>query len=389
VTIVIQIAPEIGPGSGVAAVAYHLEQELRSRGVDTGRFTLKEARGGWLPKPGPGVRGKAAVAARVVWFSTMGTVLARRLLRQAPDAVAICHNDALAGDVYVNHGIVLAAMRARGRAALRMVRNPLHLFTLARDTWRFAAGPHRVVVNLTHQEEELLRATYSRVSVPTTVIGNGVDTTRHRPPTDRERATARQAYGFAPDDLVVLFVGHEFDRKGLPVLLGAIAKCSPSVNLLVVGGTADMVAGMTSAAAEAGCADRVVATGRLADPTPAFSAADLFGFPSAYEAYPLVVLEALAHGLPVVATPIGPIPELVTNGVSGYLVQPDADQIAEVLDALGSAPLESMRAAARAVAEQHDWARVADRYMTLLESLGAEFGPLADDRALVIAVPAS
>ena len=68
-----------------------------------------------------------------MWFSTVGTHRARAYLRRHPDELSICHNDALAGDVYVNHGIVQAAMRARGHYWLRMVRNPLHLFTTARD----------------------------------------------------------------------------------------------------------------------------------------------------------------------------------------------------------------------------------------------------------------
>src|SRR5512133_3338950 len=113
-TVIVQICPEIGPGSGVAGVAYNLEREWQRLGVQTERFTLTEARGGWLPQPGPGIRGRLVLLARVVWFSTVGTLLARRYLRSRPGALSICHNDALAGDVYVNHGVVQAAMRARG-----------------------------------------------------------------------------------------------------------------------------------------------------------------------------------------------------------------------------------------------------------------------------------
>ena len=86
-TTVVQIAPEIGPGSGVAGVAHHLEEQLRARGIATSRFTLAEAYGSWLPEPGPGISGKASIAARVIWFSTVGTVLARRTLHRHPDAV--------------------------------------------------------------------------------------------------------------------------------------------------------------------------------------------------------------------------------------------------------------------------------------------------------------
>jgi UDP-glucose:(heptosyl)LPS alpha-1,3-glucosyltransferase len=98
---------------------------------------------------GPGLTGKAALALRVVVVLDGRIGRGRTACGRLPDAVAICHNDALAGEVYVNHGIVLAAMRARGARDPRMARNPLHLFTLARDTVRFGTRTHRVVVNLT------------------------------------------------------------------------------------------------------------------------------------------------------------------------------------------------------------------------------------------------
>ncbi|MFZ0531424.1 MAG: hypothetical protein WAL91_12920, partial [Propionicimonas sp.] len=95
---VVQIVPEIRSGSGVEAVAFHLEQEWRRLGVDTQRCTLAEVGGGWLPVPGPGLNGKLALAERVIWFSTVGTIRARRILRrQPPGTVSICHNDAVAG----------------------------------------------------------------------------------------------------------------------------------------------------------------------------------------------------------------------------------------------------------------------------------------------------
>ena len=218
-------------------------------------------------------------------------------------------------------------MRARGHATLRMARNPLHLFTLARDTVRFGTRTHRVVVNLTVEEDDLLRATYPKVAPATVVIGNGVDTRRLRPPSDAERSAARGTYGFGPDDVVVLFVGHEFDRKGLPVLVDAVAQAPDRVRLLVAGGTQDLVDGARDHARTAGCVDRVHFAGRLADPTPAFHAADVFALPSAYESFGLVVLEALAFGLPVVVTDVGVVPEVVDDGVNGFVVTADAREI--------------------------------------------------------------
>ncbi|MBK6886555.1 MAG: hypothetical protein IPH03_08945 [Tetrasphaera sp.] len=155
--------------------------------------------------------------ARVVWFSTVGSVLARRVARRNPGAVVVCHNDALVGDVYVNHGVVVEAMRQRGQPLVRLVRNPLHPFTVARDAVRYrSARVHQVVVNLTAADDAALRRTFRKVRPRSVVIGNGVDPERFRPPTADERGTARdRLQGLADDDRAVLFVGHEFDPQGV------------------------------------------------------------------------------------------------------------------------------------------------------------------------------
>lgn len=376
-TRVVQIAPEIAPGSGVGGVAHHLESELRRAGVDVERFTLAEAHGSWLPAPGSGVRGKAALALRVVWFSTIGSLLARRFLADRPGAIAICHNDVLAGDIYVNHGILRAAMRARGRYVWRMVRNPLHLFTAARDALRFRGTTHAVVVSLTDGERSLLESTYPGIRPRRVVISNGVDTERFRPATPSERAAERARLGLSAQDTAVLFVGHEHERKGLDVAFAALARCDDSVHLVVVGGTAVMVDLARSKAEAAGIGHRVHLVGQHADPRPFFHAADAFLLPSAYEANALVVLEALASGLPVVATPVGYAPEIIVDGENGYLVARDADEIAARLRRLAQAPGAPWRERARASAERHSWPRIAREYVRLVDEVRAGRAPRA------------
>ncbi|MDF2805135.1 MAG: mshA 2 [Cellulosimicrobium sp.] len=365
---ILQIVPTIGPGTGVGAVAHHLEEEWLRRGATVERFTLEDARGGWLPEPGPGLRGKLVLVARVVWFSTVGTVLARRAARR-PDTVSICHNDALAGDVYVNHGILQAAMRSRGRYALRMLRNPVHLFIAARDRWRYSHRTHRVVVDLVTEEDAALRRTYPRLAVPTVVIGNGVDVRRYRPPTPRERTDARTALGVEDARTVVVFVGHEFDRKGLPQVLAALARLDDGTHLVVAGGTADMVAAVQHEAAVRGIAQRVHLLGRTPDPRQALHAADVLALPSAYESYGLVVLEALACGVPVVATPVGCVPDVVEAGRTGHVTPAEPEAIAAAVRDLAGRDREALARAARETAEQHSWTAVADRYLKLFERL--------------------
>lgn len=366
---IVQIVPEVRPGTGVEAVAHHLEREWQRLGVETARFTLTEAGGGWLPAVGPGLPGKLILMARVVWFSTVGTVRARRMLRAQPaGTVSICHNDVLAGDVYVNHGNLRAAMQARGHAGLRMVRNPLHLFTAARDILRYASGTHRVVVNLSERERQLLEATYPRLRPRTVVIPNGVDTERYRPPTPAERAEARAALGFVPDQIVAVFVGHEFERKGLAIAVDALVG-APDLALAVVGGDAAMVDGARRRAAALGVTARVRFVGRVADPLPSLHAGDVFVLPSAYEANALVILEALASGLPVVVTRVGFAPELVRDGVTGRLVERDTGEVRRALLEMGRTGAGT---AARASATELAWSRVAAQYLELAAGLAGE-----------------
>ena len=138
-------------------------------------------------------------ARNVIWFSTIGTRRARQFLAARPDAVAICHNDVMAGDIYVNHGLLQAAMRARGNYAWRMVRNPVHLYTAVRDRIRYRGRTHRAIVALTTTEAELLVSTFGKVRAPIHVIPNGVDIDRFRPPDTAERAAARAALGIVDD----------------------------------------------------------------------------------------------------------------------------------------------------------------------------------------------
>ncbi|GAA2493428.1 glycosyltransferase family 4 protein [Terrabacter carboxydivorans] len=369
-TTIVQITPEIGPGTGVGAVAWHLEQEWQHQGIDVRRFTLDEAGGAWLPSPRGGLTGRLALIARVVWFSTVGTHRARGYLRAHPDQRSVCHNDAVTGDVYVNHGLVEAAMRARGHHLLRMARNPLHLFTTARDRRRYSrAGSHRLVVNLVTDEERLLREIHPHLAIPTVVIGNGVDVDRFRPPTEPERQVARDELGLGPDDRMVLFIGNEFGRKGLPVLVDAVRRLGPGVRLVVVGGTADMVAAESARPSSVALGDRLHFAGAHPDPRPWLHAADVLAMPSAYESYGLVVLEALACGVPVVATPTGCVPDLVADGVNGAVVEATADALARGLQGVLALDRTAVRAAARETAERHSWAMVARRYLDVLTDL--------------------
>ncbi|GAA1762429.1 glycosyltransferase family 4 protein [Agromyces humatus] len=384
-THIVQIAPAISSGSGVAGVAHALEREFIAAGATVERFTAAEA-----GRPS-GFRGRTPLATHltrarnVVWFSTVGTRRARRFLAERPDAIAITHNDVMAGDIYVNHGLLQAAMRARGDYAWRMVRNPVHLFTAVRDRIRYRGRTHRAVVALTTNEAELLRSTYGRVRAPIHVIPNGVDIERFRPPDAAERVQARAELGVDDDRTIAVFIGHEFERKGLPIAIQSLGT-APEVLLLVIGGSPDMIRRAQAQARTAGVSERVHFVGTHRDPIPFLWASDVLVLPSAYEANALVVLEALACGLPVVSTRVGFAPDILIDGENGFLVERSAKAVGARLDELSSQPLDGWRVRARQTAEQYAWPQIARRYLELIESMrrggvGAALGQGTPDDA--------
>jgi UDP-glucose:(heptosyl)LPS alpha-1,3-glucosyltransferase len=101
----------------------------------------------------------------------------------------------------------------------------------------------------------------------------------------------------------------------------------------------------------------------------------LFVLPSAYESFALVVIEALATGLPVVVTPVGIAPEVIVDGVNGFLVERTGDAVGERISqiaALSDDELDEWRRRARQSAETYSWREIARRYLSLADEVAAE-----------------
>ncbi|MFC6714855.1 glycosyltransferase family 4 protein [Branchiibius cervicis] len=364
-----QLAPRIGHGTGVGAVAAGLAAALDRAGVAVAEFTLADTP--FRPLPGhTAVVRHLDHAREVIYFSTAGSVRARRVLKQHPQQWSICHNDVLAGDVYVNHGLLRAAMQSRGHAGLRLARNPLHLFTQARDWWRFSySRAHRAVVHLSAQEEARFHRLYPRSRLRTEVIGNGVDTTYYRPPDDTERSCARAALEVPDNAFVVSFVGHEFGRKGLRLIIDALPSLPPEVHLLVAGGRPEDINEARLRCRAVAVDDRVIFLGVQPDSRRALWASDVLVLPSSYESFSLILLEALACGVPAVHTRTGAAPDLIEPGGNGFLIDPTVPDVIEGIRAALRLDAAAARLAAREAATPHDWDVVAQRYLDLLAEL--------------------
>lgn len=184
------------------------------------------------------------------------------------------------------------------------------------------------------------------------VIHNG----RSIPPpiTPQERQASRAALAIPPETKVVVFVGRLTHQKGTEALLETalgVTAVMPNVIFLLVGDGPDMPA--MQARLPESCA-QIRFVGQQEDVTPFYRAADLLFMPSRYEGLPMVLAEAFAHGVTAVASAVGGIPELISDGVNGFLCPPaDLDLMRRrLLQLLNDDPLRlELSAQARRTAE--------------------------------------
>jgi glycosyltransferase involved in cell wall biosynthesis len=166
---------------------------------------------------------------------------------------------------------------------------------------------------------------------PMEVIPNGVDLSMFLPRPDPElRQEVLTAGNWPETSFIVLFVGAGgWDRKGLDLVIESLPDLPNEVKLVVVGdGDRDRFEKLTD---RCGVAQRVHFTGRRRDVARFYRIANTFAFPSRYEAQPLVCLEAMASGLPVVATRFHGIEDYLRDGVNGLLVDSKATAIANAI----------------------------------------------------------
>lgn len=250
------------------------------------------------------------------------------------------------------------------------------------DGERLVAQDVDRVICASEGEREMLVDVYGVPAPRIVTVPCGVDTVRFRP---LGRARARRELGLATDEPVVLFVGRIEPLKGIEVLIRAAAQLEGRFRLLVVGGDGkdrERKAGLQALAEEMGIAGKVT----FLDAVPHhdlplyYNAADICVVPSYYESFGLVAIEAMACGVPVVASRVGGLKETVQDGRTGYLVPWRCPEpFAERLDLLlSNEPLRrSLGREARAAAERFRWSEVAARVEDVYHDLVSQYRGVA------------
>ena len=170
-------------------------------------------------------------------------------------------------------------------------------------------------------------------------------------------AGARAAVGLTAREFVILSVGRLTPQKGHDQLIravGMIAERHPEIRVLLAGDGPDRDQ-LEELAERLGIAAQVRLLGRVDAPRRLHAASDLFAFPSRYEGTPLAMLEAMAGGLPVLATRFRGVDEVIEDGREGLLVDlGDAAGMADAIETLiaDRSRLESMAVRSRSTVER-------------------------------------
>ncbi len=314
---VLHVIPEL-PVGGAETLVFHM-----ARGLDRQRFAPAVC---VLGEPGPMGQEMAAAGIEVVAlqrFRRPGRLLRvlpplTRLLRER--GVGIVHTHLYHGNTYGR----LAAILARTPVIVASVHNVYERVkahrawinrALARWTDAILAGSEAV-------REDILRSDgVPRARVH--ILPYGIDPDPYLALPDREEA--RRTLGLPRGSAVIGTVGRLEIQKGHDLLLRSLADLRREgceAVLLLVGEGRERTR-LAELAAELGLTDRVRFLGTRRDLPVLFAAMDVFAFPSRWEGTPLALIAAMAAGLPVVATPVGGIPDVLKDGTTGRLVPVD------------------------------------------------------------------
>jgi UDP-glucose:(heptosyl)LPS alpha-1,3-glucosyltransferase len=289
------------------------------------------------------------------WFLLAGSLALRRWRRgvvQTTGAIVLNQVDVIA--IHYCHQVGPANPSRSGplyrlnALAARLVGRGAERICFRRDSpSRFACVSEGVA--------EEVREHFPQLADRVVTIHNGVDIETFAPGAHAEDARAlRRELSIAEDRLVAAFVGGEWGRKGLEPLIRGLA-LAPEWDV-VIAGSGDKRR-YQELADTLGVGQAVHWIGVTRNVPAVYELADVFVFPSNYEAFPLVALEAAASGLPLLATPVSGVRELIQDGRAGFLIARDPTAIAERLRQLAADPdlRRRMGDAARNAAERFSW----------------------------------
>lgn len=366
------VAPLFNRRGGVERYVWNLAHQLsRSHQVTvvTAQFEgIESANLRWLAVPAV----KSIGFLQTLTFAVMAQVYLHRF-RDQFDVVHGHGASCFRQDVVTAHSVhkawFLTSLKALPVASAKWwlkIFNPLHYVTLLVEGVSLRRGNSKLVVAISTVIRKELERYYRVPSSRMHLIASGIDHQEFYPADEAQRQQAREALGIGAGEFVMLFVGNELKRKNLPVIMEAMARLGRSDLVLVVVGRAE-TGPFVKLAADLGLQDQVRFYGPSGKITDYYRAADSFVFPTLYEAFSLVIAEAMAMGLAIITTAgVGAADELFSDGINGLLLQNpnDADEVKTKIEMLFNRDFRrTLGAAAHRTSLNYSWEKMADNYL--------------------------
>jgi glycosyltransferase involved in cell wall biosynthesis len=307
------------------------------------------------------------------WFFVLASILTLRHRRGVLHTTgAIVMNQAEMSTVHHLHHATFArggfVSRRRSSLAYRLNAFCAEPLKRAGERWCYRPAVTGHVVGGSQGLVRELSEHFPLMAATTSVIPLGVDHAGGDVSSD-QRDAVRATLSIHGGQHLALFVGGDWERKGLRLAIEAVAK-TPDWHLLVVG-SGDIEAS-TRLAGSLGSEGRTHFAGTPSATARYYAAADAFLLPTAYETFSLVTYEAAAAGLPLLVTRVSGVEDILVDGGNGWFIERDPLQIADRLNALGAnADLRRrMGESARRAVEGYSWAAAVDSYHALYARIG-------------------
>jgi UDP-glucose:(heptosyl)LPS alpha-1,3-glucosyltransferase len=253
---------------------------------------------------------------------------------------------------------------------LSIVLNPYHWLILFLENNIFKQCRYKKIIAISEMVKRNIIQNYGVPSSDIEVIYNGVDIKKFHPENKMKyRSEIRQRHGLEDSDFVVLFMGSGFERKGVGYLIRAVETIPQQVAVLIVGkGDAKKFSNIIKR-------QRIIFCGPQKDNDKYYAAADIFVFPTIYEPFGNVHLEALASGLPVITTRNSGAAEIIKDNVHGFVIEEPEDfrAIAEKITVFldNREKLKSVSENARRLAEEFTFEKHINKILELYKRVVA------------------
>lgn len=241
-------------------------------------------------------------------------------------------------NVFQPHG---GTVQASHRQNAILVRNPLHIFLKKFSNFispkhivakwiekQQYSNPKTVFVAISQMVRNHMKEFYNVPEGKIELVYNGIDTSKFSPVSEAERVEAKKELGLPSDKVVYSVVAHNFKLKGIKEIIeSAVLVKKVNENFLIVVAGYGKQKNFLKQAESAGVSDNIKFLGAVKNPELVYKASDVYVQPTWYDPCSLVVLEALASGIPVITSRFNGAGEFIENGKEGYIIsRPDAKE---------------------------------------------------------------